>query len=97
MDALRSDRASMLRADSMRSLVLILLAAGLIWAFINDKIKQAILIGGIGLLACGDLISVATRYINDDNYLSKREFDNYFKPSPADAQILRDPDPNYRL
>ena len=44
---------------------LILFSAGLIWTFLKGKIKQPILIAGLGLLSLFDLWSVGKRYLDN--------------------------------
>lgn len=97
VDAIKADRASMMRGDGFRSLMLILLSAALIWAYLNDKLKQAIAIGGLGLLMTFDMWGVAKRYLNSDDWLSERTYENNFKERPVDTQIKKDMDLNYRV
>ena len=81
----------------MTSAIYILLAAGLIWAFYKEKLSKNILIGGIGLLVAIDLLSVASNYLNEDNYQDPTDYENVFQPRSVDQQILQDKDPYYRV
>jgi hypothetical protein len=87
---LRDDRASLAASSGIKSAVFILLVAGLIWAFIKDKIKSAVMIGGIGLIIVIDLIPVAHNYLNDKNYVDAAEYESIFDPRPVDKQIIDD-------
>lgn len=97
MGALKSDRASLATRSSLTSAVYILITAGLIWAFVKDKINRNILVAGIGLVVAIDLISVASNYLNDDNYQDASDFEAMFQPRPVDQQIMQDKDPYYRV
>lgn len=99
-DALLDDRKSLLQKDAFRSLVYILLAAGLIYWFIVAKKKTrnmaTIVAVGIGALILIDLWTVDKRYLNNDTFVSKRQLQP-FKQSVADNAILQDKDPSYRV
>jgi hypothetical protein len=97
MDAIRSDRESMVRMDALRSLIFIVLTAGLLWAVLFEKLKKEyayIILIGLMLI---DLFPVNRRYSNTDSFTTKSRVDNPFSPSPADEQILQDKDPDYRV
>lgn len=97
LDALHSDRKSLMRKDSLRSLVLILLSGGLIWAFVKEKIKASVLIAATGILAIGDIWTVSKRYVDSGDFVSKRNYEKNFTPRPVDTEIMKDQDPNYRV
>jgi len=102
---LKEDRASLAAKSSFKSAVYILLAGGLLWTFLNNKIKSTFLIGGIGLLIAIDLFPVAQNYLNDKKhndpgmgmYVDAAEYESIFTPRETDKLILRDPDPYYRV
>lgn len=95
--ALQADRLSMMRSDCIRSLVLILLAAGAIWAFVQKKLPQLALVGIMGILILGDLWTIDQNYLNNDSYVRKRNVDDIFTPTAADKIILADKDPDFRV
>ncbi|RAJ08393.1 membrane protein YfhO [Chitinophaga skermanii] len=98
MSALADDRASALRSDAFRSLFIILVAAGLIWAFIKKQIKNAnVLVGLIALVVLIDLFIVDKRYLNSKNFVTPSEYASIFHPRPVDEAIMRDTDPYYRV
>ena len=97
LSALAKDRASLLRGDSFRSLILIVLSTGLIWAYLNEKIKDVVLIAGIGVLAVGDVVTVSKRYVDSGDFVNKSKYENNFVARPVDKQILQDKDPHYRV
>lgn len=97
IDALAVDRQVILRADAFRSFVFILLTAGLILLFYFGKVKRSLFIVVLALLFLLDLWVVSRRFLNTSNYVSKRENQQIFQPTPADLQILMDNDPNFRV
>lgn len=97
VDALKQDRADMLRSDGLRALFFIAAAFGLLWFFVQKKVSQNVLIGGLGLLMLIDGWSVGKRYLNDENFVEKNEYEAAFAMSKADMEILRDTDVNYRV
>lgn len=89
-ETLPIDRAAMLRADAFRSLLFILGAAGLMWLFIQNKLKENLIIALMGVLLLLDLVPVARRYLNDDHFSRKRTMNTIIKATPADEYILQD-------
>lgn len=94
---LQQDRISLMRMDAIRSLVLILLSVGLLYGFISKKIKATVLFALLGLLTIGDIWLVNKRYLNSEDFVTNRKFEQVFQQSPADKSILQDPDPHYRV
>lgn len=88
--AIVSDRESIMKSDAFRSLVFILLAAGLLWAWTTSKIKEVVFYPALILLVLVDMFSVDKRYFNSDNFVSKSEYEESFSPTAADEQILKD-------
>jgi len=86
-----------MQSDSLRSLGIILVSAGLIWAFIKNYIKQNILLVALAAITIGDLWTVGKRYLNDDNFANKRKYEAFKNPRPVDTQILKDKDLHYRV
>lgn len=97
MDALMADRETLFRKDALRSLVFVILTAGLIYMFYLKKIKANVFFVGLALLVLADMWPVNKRYLNNDNFGPKRTHQEGFQPMSADLQILQDPDPYYRV
>jgi len=98
--ALKQDRQSLYGSDLIRTILLIVVAAGLIVLFLKDKVKMPILLGGLIVLSTYDLLAVASRYLSPENpehYVDATDFDGRLSPSPADQQISGDPDKNFRV
>ncbi|WP_369047578.1 YfhO family protein [Tenacibaculum sp. UWU-22] len=90
IEALIADRKSMLFNDSLRSLLLILLSASLLWLHLKNKLKQPVVIALLGLLILFDLTSVDIKYVNKDDFVTARKVQKPFIASEADKQILED-------
>ncbi len=97
VDAIQSDRASLLSSDAWRSFILILLSAGALWLYLSNTLKKQHVILIIGVLVLGDMWAVNKRYLDNDDFESKRKVETPFTPTIADQQILADPDPNFRV
>ncbi|GAB3200739.1 hypothetical protein ABID22_003528 [Pontibacter aydingkolensis] len=96
IDAIRADREGMMRSDALRSLVFILLAAGLLYFFVKNKLSATIAMAGVGILILADLWMVDKRYLNNDDF-QRQVVANYFQPTQADQMILQDKDLSYRV
>lgn len=97
VNAIREDRAILLRQDAIRSLVFVLLTAGLIYGFYMRKIKLNYLYIGLGILFLADLWPVNKRYLNEDNFVNKRAAETPYQPMAVDLEILKDTDLYYRV
>lgn len=97
LDLLIGERISMMRMDAIRSLVLILLAAGAIWALIQEKLSHVIAVAAISVLVLGDLWLVNTRYLNSKDFVHARKADELLKPSVANKAISQDKGLDYRV
>lgn len=97
--ALLQDRSSMASSDALRSLIFILLGAGLIFLFMKSKNKQKMttfVCAGIAILTLVDLWMVDKRYLNDSSFTKETPQQSY-RASVADNVILKDTDPSFRV
>lgn len=97
LDAFRDDRKAMLKSDSLRSLIYILLSAGALYAFFIKKLKPHYFIIILGLLIVTDMWVVNKRYMNNKQFVSDVKADKPFTPSAADLQIFKDKTLDYRV
>ena len=97
IDALQSDRSSLLSSDAWRSFIFITLTFGTMWMFIKNKLSSKYVILILGLLVLADMWTVNKRYLNDDNFERKSKVQVPYQATAADQQILRDTDPNFRV
>ena len=106
---LAEDRASLLSADAIRSVLYILAAAAVLWfAFgrreassknrvLSPAKLKYLVYGGIGILVLADMWGAGKRYLNDSHFIKNREFEQQYALRPVDNIILEDKDPNYRV
>ncbi len=88
--AIIADRKILLRSDSLRSFILILLAAASLAAFYYEKIKKGHVIAALALLIVFDMWFVDKRYLNADNFVRKEVRAKMLAPSAADKNIMKD-------
>ena len=93
--ALENDRASAIRFDAFKSILLVVVSLGLIWAYLNQSLTKLWLILGIGVLAFGDMWIVAKRYLYKEKF--ERQAQKTHVKTAADEMILQDKDPHYRV
>ena len=97
VDAIQADRASIFVSDAWRSLILVFISLAVIYLYLSKILKKNLLIILIGVLVLGDMWMVNKRYLNEENFMSKRKVEQPFVKSIADQQILQDKDINYRV
>ena len=96
LDAVTLDRYTLFYSDSLRTLLLVLGIAGVLWLYLKQKInKDILLVGFLGLLLF-DMVGVDKRYVNNDNFTSARKVNKPFKKSIIDQEILKDKE-HYRV
>jgi hypothetical protein len=94
--ALVKDRISLARADAFRSLILVLIAFALLWAFIKQKINVTILSIAFLVVTLIDLWQVDKRYLKDESFVDRQDVQAP-KPRDIDQLIMRDKDPDFRV
>lgn len=91
-------RKAIFKADALRSLIFIALAFGALFLYYTNKLKRELFFAALGVFVLIDLWSVAQRYLNDKSFVTKEQnLQMLVNKTPADEEILRDPDPNYRV
>ncbi len=95
--AIRQDRLNLVRKDAMRSLLFVVLGAGLVFLILRKKIKPEIAYILVFLIVMVDMWPINRRYLNDDNFVPKRKFETPFVISKADNEILKDKTLHYRV
>ena len=96
IDALIADRKSMLFNDSLRSFLLVLAVAGMLWFYLKGKLKQVPVLIVLGGLIIFDLVSIDTNYVNKEDFTSARRVQKPFTATKANTEILKDTG-NYRV
>ncbi len=89
-NAMIDDRRMMVRADALRSFLLIAGGAALLWFFLKEKIRLSYFLIGLPVLFLVDQIPVSARYLGASNFETKKAAVNSFAPTVADKVILGD-------
>ncbi|RYD78550.1 MAG: hypothetical protein EOP55_06855 [Sphingobacteriales bacterium] len=92
-----SDRISIARADALRSFIFVVIGFGIVWAFITKKMNMQFAFGLLTLAILVDMWQVDRRYLNNRNFETKSNLDNYFQPRDVDTFIAADKDPDFRV
>lgn len=87
---IKLDRKAIYSSDLFRSFLLVVLAATALWFYLKEKLKQNIVIIALGALIVFDLVGVDLRYVNKDNFVSKRAMNQPFKEMAFDKEIKGD-------
>lgn len=90
ISAIKADRKAIYTEDTIRTLVLVLLSAGMIWMFLKKKLSENRVILAFALLILFDLVTVDRRYVNENNFVSAIQVRKPYTPNEADNQILKD-------
>ncbi|MGB2128329.1 MAG: YfhO family protein [Flavicella sp.] len=88
--AIFEDRKMIFFNDSLRSLVLVLAVATLIFMNLKSKLKNTIFLLFFGVLLLFDTIGVAIRYVNSDDFQKASNIERPFVKSAIDKEILKD-------
>ena len=97
VSALEIDRAALLRSDSIRSFIFILLTAASIYLYTSKKIKPVMFAVTLVVLVLADMLPVNKRYLNFDDFVKARKMEQPFQMTNADKQILADKELNFRV
>lgn len=90
-------RISIFRSDAWRSIIIILIGAGLLWLYGAKKIKKTVLIGLTAALVLFDLANVDKRYLSNDDFLPKSANKIAWEMQNFDKQILEDTESDFRV
>lgn len=97
-DALRQARLSLVSADSLRSLVFILLGALAMWMWMKGILRnRTVFVCCLTAIVLIDLFPLNKRYVSSESFTAPAPNETAFKMTDADRAILSDPDPNYRV
>lgn len=90
VSALQDDRVSLFTMDSLRTLILVLLSAAVVWFFLKKKVSQNMAIVCFGVLILFDLIGIDRRYVNNEDFVSALEVNKPYQATEADKAIQND-------
>ncbi len=84
---LKVARVSLFKADAFRSFAFILIASASVWFYATNKLTGKYLVWGLGLLILVDHWGVDKRYLNDEDFESKRNIGREFVLNNSDKAI----------
>jgi len=100
-DAILDQRHAMMQADAWRSLIFILLGAGLCFWYVSAKQKETsktlVFAGILAVLILADMVPVDRRFFNNHNFVSQKDDKRFFAEQPWETQILQDKSLDYRV
>lgn len=96
-EQLQSVRVAIFRKDAIRSFLFILLASLPIFLYIKGKLKATPAFAILGVLILFDMYPIDKRYLNNDNFVSKKQFERPFTTTAADNYILADKTLDFRV
>jgi len=97
VEALQSDRASMLSSDAWRSFFFVSLAFLSLFLFIKNKVSSNNIILVFAVILLLDMWTINKRYLNDSHFIRSSKIKTPYKATQADNYILSDNDPNFRV
>ena len=87
IDALRADRAGLLRKDALRTTFYVMSAAVIVFLVLKEKVSHQLGVLIIVILTTLDMILIDKRYLNSSNFKEKKRLE--FTKSEADEFILQ--------
>ncbi|MBX3239499.1 MAG: YfhO family protein [Chitinophagaceae bacterium] len=99
VNGMKADRKAMFTSDLFRAFLFAALVIGLLYLYLKNLVKPLTAVVIFTIVNAVDLLVIAHKYLNADNYMESAEDLKaaYFTPSAADQQILQDKDPHYRV
>jgi hypothetical protein len=97
LENIQKARESIFKADARRSLTFVGLAAIFLFLYLQKKLKTELFLVAISIFLVADLWPVASRYLNEKNFVSKAQYDAPPAKTPADERILEDKSLDYRV
>jgi hypothetical protein len=95
-EAMAIERRGMLIDDALRSLLFVVLGAGLLYGALRVATKWRLaILGGLAILVVVDILPVNLRYMPHDKFVTPKE--NKIHPTEANKEIMKDKEPGYRV
>lgn len=93
--AIAQEREQMMSADSLRSLIFVLLAVAVVALVVYGKLGKSYAIALLATLVIADMVPVAFRYLSHDDFVAPRK--TQITATEADKQIMADKELGYRV
>ncbi len=89
-EAIINDRKSIFIQDSFRSLLFVIFPAAVLWLFLRKKVSKNVVLGALLAFILLDLVDVDQRYVNSDDFITKKKLEQPFAMSEIDVAIMKD-------
>lgn len=97
VDAMREERATLMRMDAVRSLGFVVLTFAAVWVWMKRRVSKGIFLAVMAVLVLADMTPVALRHVNHDMFTQPKETSSDTPMTEVDKEILKDTDINYRV
>ncbi len=97
LEGLQEDRIAVMKEDTLRSLIFVLLTIGVLWTFLKGFLKENVVILALAVLIVVDLVGIDRRYVNNEDFVDARVMEQPFNQHGADVEVLKDKDPHFRV
>ena len=88
--AIKADRQVIFFEDSLRTFMLVLLSAAVLYLYLKEKLKYQVVLIALGVLLLFDMVGTARRYVDTSDFHSARQIEKPFVKSSIDKEILQD-------
>ena len=102
--AAAEDRQGLFKADLIRTLFLLVVGLGILFAFTKKMLKPVATIIALMIVSTGDLLAVGTRYLNEEKYAEATDVEPQESVMVSNAPMYKalksieaDKDPHYRV
>ncbi len=97
-DAIYAERVTMIKTDAWRSLIFIVLGAGLVYWYAwkesqplaTSPYRSLAFYGMLAVLVLADMIPVNKRFFGAEHFMKEKDAEAYFAMQPYEQQILQD-------
>lgn len=98
IDQLKEARIAIFKADAIRTVLYIVLAAAILLFYsISKNMKKGLTLGLIAMLVVIDMWVVDRRYLGSKDFVSKKKTNEFIQPKPVDVVIQKDKDLYFRV
>jgi hypothetical protein len=84
------DRKTIFFQDSLRTLIAVSVIASVVWLYLDKKINKNIVLGVLFIAVLVDMVGVAKRYVNNDDFIAASKLEKPFVKSKIDTEIQKD-------
>lgn len=83
------DRKALMQSDAWRTLIFMVIAGGLVWAYLSERMQKLPVLLALTALTVADFWMIDRRYINAESFVNSQQYEQNFQPRPVDQQIMQ--------